>query len=121
MIHYQSRCFLAKFRYIHWLLEFLLSSSEFIFEWDDGNNSKSEKKHGITTLMVESAFLDDRILPLGEQFQPLTEEARYGVIAQSTTKEVLFICFTIREGKIRPISSRLANKKERGIYDEEIC
>tara|TARA_Y100000780_G_scaffold232594_1_gene268653 strand:- start:324255 stop:324584 length:330 start_codon:yes stop_codon:yes gene_type:complete len=109
---------LAKFKYIEWLLEFLLSSSGFLFEWDEGNIEKSEKKHGVSTTMVESAFEDINILALGEQYQPKCEEDRYGILAKTFTSEVLFVCFTIREGKIRPISARLANKKERSIYDE---
>lgn len=110
---------MAKFKYIHWLLEFLLSNSDFIFEWDEANSDKSEEKHGVTTDMVESAFMDNNILPLGEQFQPKVNEARYGLISRAITGEILFICFTIREGKIRPISARLANSKERGIYEQE--
>lgn len=108
---------MAKFKYIHWLLEFLLSNSDFIFEWDKGNSYKSQEKHSVTVNMVESAFMDINILPLGEQYQPEVVEARYGLIAKAITGEILFICFTIREGKIRPISARLANKKERGIYE----
>ena len=112
---------MAKFKYIEWLLEFLISSSGFIFEWDEGNSSKSEQKHGITVEMIEAIFDDGNILALGEQYHPICDEDRYGAIGKTYSGEVLFVCFTIRSGKIRVISSRIANKKERSIYDEEIC
>jgi uncharacterized protein len=96
-----------------------MSQKEFLFEWDDGNSSKSEDKHGISIEMIEEAFMDSSLLALGEQYEPVVNEGRYGVVAKSD-ELILFICFTIREGKIRPISARPANKNERGIYEEEI-
>lgn len=111
---------MAKFLYIEWLLEFLLSQTDFIFEWDDGNSSKSLEKHGIDNDFVESTFNDSNLMALGEQFQPIVNEARYGILGRALNGEVLFVCFTIREGRIRPISSRIANQKERGLYDKEI-
>lgn len=112
---------MAKFIYIEWLLEFLISRSDFIFEWDDGNSSKSAEKHGVDNDLVESMFNDSNLLALCEQFQPHVNEARYGIVGKAIDEEILFVCFTIREGKIRPISSRIANQKERGLYDKEIC
>ena len=111
---------MAKFRFIFWLLEFLQSQTEFIFEWDDGNSSKSSEKHGVDNAIVESVFDDNNLLALGEQYQPANSEARYGLIGRALDGDILFVCFTIREGKIRPISSRFANQKERGLYDKEI-
>ena len=111
---------MAKFLYIEWLLEFLISQTDFIFEWDDGNSTKSLEKHGIDNDLVESIFYDPNLLALGEQFQPTVNEARYGILGKAADKEVLFVCFTIREGKIRPISSRVANQKERGLYGKEV-
>ncbi len=109
---------MAKFRFVYWLLEFLKSKEGFIFEWDDGNISKSEDKHGVTIDMVESCFDDVDLLAIGEQYSPVVNEERYGVIGRSLSNDVFFICFTIRRGVIRPISARLANKKERRVYEE---
>ena len=112
-----ARIILAKFKYIYWLVEFLLSERVFLFDWDDGNSGKSEDKHGVTIEMVESSFEDSNLLALGEQYQPVVNEDRYGIIAKSICGELLFVCFTIRDAKLRPISARPANKKERSIYD----
>ncbi len=111
---------MAKFLYIEWLVEFLISQIDFIFEWDDGNSSKSLEKHGVENELVESIFHDSNLLALGEQFQPPVNEPRYGIIGKAVNGDVLFVCFTIRDGKIRPISSRVAKNKERGFYEKEI-
>jgi len=111
---------MAKFRYVFWLLEFLKSRSEFVFEWDDGNSVKNLDKHGVENYMVESIFSDTNLLALGQQYEPSTNESRYGIIGMATFGSILFVCFTIRGNKIRPISARFANQKERGLYEKEI-
>ena len=120
MIHYEKQgVLLAKFKFVYWLVEFLFSQERFFFEWDDGNSTKNEDKHNLTIEEIESVFEDNNILALGEQYQPvIASEYRYGVLGKSFNDSVLFVCFTIREGKIRPISVRPANKKERSIYEE---
>lgn len=112
---------MAKFRFVSWLFDYINSRSSIIFEWDDANCTKSLSKHGVDNDMVESVFHDRNLLALGEQYQPITHEVRYGIIGKSYTGEIIFICFTIREQKIRPISSRFANQKERRLYEKEVC
>jgi len=111
---------MAKFQYIEWLIEYLFSQVVFVFEWDDGNSSKIFEKHGIENEMVESAFYDLQLLVLGKQYQPIANEDRYGIIGKATNGDILFICFTFRGNKVRPISSRFANLKERRLYEQEI-
>jgi len=112
---------MAKFQYIGWLIEYLFSQVAFIFDWDDGNSSKIFEKHGIENKTVESAFYDLRLLVLGKQYQPTTNEDRYGIIGKAENGDILFICFTFRGNKVRPISSRFASSKERSLYEQEIC
>ncbi len=106
---------MAKFHFIYWLVEYLQSQTDFLFDWDEGNLSKSQDKHSVTVDMIESCFSDDQLLALGEQYSPPCNEDRYGMIGKTCNGVICFICFTIREGKIRPISARLANQKERSI------
>lgn len=108
---------MAKFKFIYWLLEYLTSQDQFSFEWDNENLNKSDKKHGVDSSLIESCFYDSNLLALGEQYQPQVDEDRYGMIAKAASGEICFICFTIRDNKIRVISARLANKKERGAYE----
>ncbi len=85
-----------------------------------GNSFKSIQKHGVDNEMVEAIFKDDNLLALGEQCQPETDESRYGIIGKTKAGDILFVCFTMREKRIRPISSRYANLKERELYEKEI-
>ncbi len=111
---------MAKFKYVFWLLEFLQSQTNFLFEWDEGNTYKSEQKHGVTINMVESCFQDNHLCALGEQYGPVVDEARYGILAKAITGDILFVCFAIRDEKVRPISARPVNKRERKFYEEKI-
>lgn len=111
---------MAKFRFVPWLFDYINSRPSLIFEWDDANSSKSAIKHGVYNEITESVFSDINLLALGVQFQPPTAELRYGIIGKASSGEILFICFTFRGNKIRPISSRFANDKERKLYEKEI-
>lgn len=88
------------------------------FEWDRWNTEKSYLKHDVTTKEAEELFLGERVLLL-EDLKHSQKEERYtgiGKIAQGT---ILFASFTVRNSKIRIISVRKANKKERSLYDEK--
>jgi uncharacterized DUF497 family protein len=52
------------------------------------------------------------------QISPPTDEERLCIVGPSVEGRMISIVFALREGKVRPISSRLANKKERKLYDE---
>lgn len=86
------------------------------FEWDEGNVDKSYRKHGITPNEAEEVFLDEDILLL-EDIKHSQQEERFEAIGKTTRGDVLFLAFTIREDKIRIISARKANKKERKQYE----
>lgn len=108
----------ARFEFIDWLVGYFQSVIVFMFEWDSGNSMKSLVKHGITIEQIESCFYDEDILALGRQLTPRCAENRYGIIAKDCFDNILFVCFTIRSGRVRPISARVANKSERDIYEE---
>ena len=46
-------------------------------------------------------------------------EERYILLGQTKENRLLFIVFTIRASKIRVISARDLNKKEKKLYEEE--
>lgn len=101
-------------------LEKFLSNNIFEFEWDEGNKNKSLKKHGVTPLESEEAFYGKFILPLGRQIEPHTPEVRYGILGRTELGWDLFISFTLRRWKIRIISARPMNFKEKKTY-EKLC
>lgn len=109
---------MAKFEYLLWLVEYL-KNPFFIFQWDLGNESKNQQKHGVLVNEAEEVFYDRDILPLGIQTQPLSNEIRFGVIGKTSTEKILFVSFTVRDLELRIISTRKANKLERAIYEEK--
>lgn len=87
------------------------------FEWDKENLDKSYQKHGITPNEAEEVFLDKDILLL-EDLKHSKNEERLSAIGKTIKGNVLFLAFTIRKEKVRIISVRIANKKERRLYEK---
>jgi len=89
------------------------------FEWDKGNFDKSYQKHGITPNETEQVFTDEDI-QVEKDIKHQEKEKRYIAIGKNAAGGVLFIVFTLRKHKIRAISARVANQKERRLYAERI-
>ena len=89
------------------------------FQWDKGNIDKSYQKHGITPNESEEAFLDAKAIIL-KDIKHSSKEKRYSLIGRTTVNKLLFVVFTLRENKIRIISARKANEKEKGKYAKKI-
>lgn len=89
------------------------------FDWDQGNIDKSYLKHGFTPNQAEEVFTDQ-----GLQVEPDLKyqgvEKRYIGIGRKGDRLILFTVFTLRKNKIRIISTRIANKKERSEYEKAV-
>ncbi len=88
------------------------------FEWNKGNIDKSYQKHNITPNEAEEVFLDENILLLEDIKHSQTEE-RFEAIGKTFKAKILFVAFTVRDSKIRIVSARTANKKERRLYEQK--
>jgi uncharacterized DUF497 family protein len=88
------------------------------FDWDQWNSQKSFLKHGITNREAESVFDDARRVIFRDQKHSVEEE-RYICIGNSEFGRLLYCAFTLREEKLRIISSRPANQKNRDYYEKE--
>lgn len=88
------------------------------FEWDKGNIDKSYTKHGITPNEAEEVFIDENIW-FQDDFNHLQKEERFTAIGKTSQEHVLFVAFTVRGTKIRIISARKANIKERREYEKK--
>lgn len=108
---------MAQWIFIEWLLYWLLEES-FTFEWDSGNSAKSAAKHKVTRREIEEVFYLRTAMPMGKQIFPEVDEERLGVIGPTRDSRILMVVFTIRNGKVRPISARPANKKERTNHEK---
>lgn len=85
------------------------------FDWEDGNRDKNWLKHSVTYGECEETFFN---IPRLLQTDPThsQNEARYYALGHTHAGRNLFIGFTIRNTKIRIISARDMNQKERSFY-----
>ena len=84
------------------------------FEWDEGNNAKNWVKHQVTNGECEEVFFDPHKRLLKESLHS-GKESRYILLGRTQVGRALFIVFTLRQKRIRVISGRDLNKKERGL------
>ncbi len=109
---------MAKFRFVTWLLDWILESESFEFVWDVGNRTKNKTKHGVETREIEEVFQKRLAIPLGIQTSPKVDEERFGIIGPTNEGKILQVVFVMRDKKVRPISARVAHKKEREQYEK---
>jgi len=86
------------------------------FDWDDANLFKNEKKHNLKWQLIEEVFFNDPLVIL-EDFKHSNTECRCFALGMTDDGSKLFIVFTIRDKRIRVISARHMNKKERVRYE----
>ena len=85
------------------------------FEWDDTKALKNIVKHGVSFKEAESVFAD--VFGLEETDDEHSQtEIRWLLIGLSSLQRLLVTVYTERGSKIRLISSRRANAKERKTY-----
>jgi hypothetical protein len=90
------------------------------FDLDDGNDRKSVDKHGVSPAEAEQTFIDRRLVIVTD-VKHSDAEARYQALGMTTEGRLLHVTFTLRQSqtKIRVISARDANRKERLLYGQE--
>jgi uncharacterized DUF497 family protein len=91
------------------------------FDWDDGNSQKSLDKHAVTAREAEEVFFNEPLLVTGDA-KHSKMEIRLQALGHTNLGRRLHINFTLREddSKIRVISARDMNRKERSLYEQEI-
>lgn len=109
---------MAQWEFVEWLLFWILETSHFEFEWDEGNSTKNAKKHGIETNEIEAVFRSGLALPLGIQINSSVNEQRLGIVGPTLNGKLIQVAFALRDGRVRVISARTASKKERTQYEE---
>ena len=90
------------------------------FDWDDGNRSKNDIKHGVSNAEAEQAFWN-RPLIVSRDARHSEAEERFHALGKTHAGRRLFISFTLRRGEtaIRVISARDMDAKERKVYGQE--
>lgn len=93
------------------------------FVWDKGNIDKNWIKHRVINSECEEVFFDKKKVIFKDVIHSRNEE-RHRILGKTKKGRLLFVVFTIRENKIiredkiRVISARDINKKERRLYEE---
>jgi uncharacterized protein len=90
------------------------------FDWDDGNRLKSTEKHSVSQAEAEQVFADIRLI-VADDVKHSQVEARFHAMGRTADGRLLHVTFTLRQSltRIRVISARNTNRKERAIYEQE--
>jgi len=85
------------------------------FLWDDHNARKNWDKHKVSQSECEQVFFN---LPLlaGDDKKHSIKELRYYLLGRTDERRYLFVVFTLRADRIRVISARDMNRKEKKEY-----
>lgn len=90
-----------------------------LFDWDKGNIDKNYKKHSVVYQEAEEVFLNKSIIIFSDEKHSSIEE-RFLLWGETNKERKLAVIFTIRNNKVRIISARDMNNKERRRYEEKI-
>lgn len=85
------------------------------FDWNQGNIEKNWLAHRVTPQEAEQAFFNTPLIAADDE-KHSRKEKRYFVLGQTDEDRPLFIAFTVRKRRIRVISARDMNRKERKVY-----
>ena len=102
---------MAHFKFLLWLAYWYQQAEHFEFDWDNGNSNKNHKKHDVSLDEIEAIFAMKMAMPLGRQITPAVDEERLCLVGPTDTGRMLSVVFTLRDGRVRPISGRPASKR----------
>jgi hypothetical protein len=90
------------------------------FEWNKDKAAANLEKHGVSFDEASTVF-DDPLAYIFDDEDHSAEEHREIIIGHSSQDRLLLTCFVERlEDVIRIFSARLATKKERQTYEENL-
>jgi len=87
------------------------------FEWDEGNIKKNWERHRVSHIECEEIFFNDPIIVRKDMPHSTTED-RCFALGKTDTERLLFVVFALRRARIRIISARDMNRKERRVYEQ---
>jgi uncharacterized DUF497 family protein len=87
------------------------------FDWDAGNAPKLLARHRVTIGECEQVFFNAPLL-VADDAKHSIAEARWGAWGRTDDGRLLAVVFTVRGERIRPLSARDMNRKERARYAE---
>ncbi len=89
------------------------------FTWDPRKASGNKRKHGVSFEEAVTAFRDPLSITIPDPDHS-TNENRYLLIGMSRRRHLLIVANAERGDNIRIINARLASRRERKVYEEEL-
>jgi uncharacterized DUF497 family protein len=88
------------------------------FDWDDGNARKNLDKHDVSQIEAEQVFFSDPLI--ADDVKHSQDEPRFQALGSTAEGRLLHVTFTLRDRnrKVRIISARDMNRKERALYEQ---
>lgn len=87
------------------------------FDWNEGNRDKNLLKHKVTSNEAEGIFFNKPLIIVPD-IKHSQIEKRFIACGRTNNDRKLTIIFTLRNKKIRIISARSQNRKERRQYEK---
>ena len=87
------------------------------FEWDPLKARINVRKHGVSFEEALTVFWDPFASTTLDHYHSY-EEHRFITLGVSAEHRLLLVSYTERDGVIRLISARLANRRERQMYEK---
>lgn len=87
------------------------------FEWDPVKDEANRRKHGVSFREAVSAFMDPLSITTPDPDHSLEEE-RFLLLGENHKGQLLVVAHTDRQDRIRLISVRKADRRERKEYEQ---
>lgn len=91
---------------------------ELQLEWDANKAASNLQKHGVSFEEAKTVFGDQFSLTIYDEAHSITED-RFIDIGKADSGRVLVVVYTELGERIRIMSSRVAERRERQQYDEQ--
>lgn len=88
------------------------------FHWDLSNIDKNLIKHNVENWECEQIFFNKPLIVLDDPRYSLAEK-RWAAFGKTDAGRLLVVVFTKRGNRLRVISARDMNRKERKFYEEK--
>jgi hypothetical protein len=88
-----------------------------MFEWDAEKAEANFKKHGVTFSEAEPVLYDEFAITIADDESDETEQ-RFVTIGRGLKVRVLVVVYCYRGANVRIISARVAEPREREVYEE---
>ena len=89
------------------------------FEWDDNKSLTNIEKHGISFELASEVFADKSHISIIDARKEYGE-TRHVTIGKIADLHIVVVVHTDRQNRIRIISARKANAKERTLYNDKL-